>query len=238
MRCTRVSEGCAHCWHLSFAKRHTANDHFTEFQREGYAGKSPVLIEKELAAPLRLRKPSRIGVQLMGDLWHWYVGNSWRQQVFEATAKAPQHTYIFLTKRPELVDDFPVLPNHWLGTSIENQQTADERIRHLLACPAALRFVSLEPLLENIDLGRAHMLACPHGREGKHICDAVNWVIIGCETGPGRRPCKIEWVKSLIDQADDAGVAVFVKQLEIAGKVTSNPADWPEWARRREWPVV
>ncbi len=227
--CTPRSDGCINCYAARMSRRLAG--------RFGYPNFFPFRVTfhpDKLAEPAKWRKPRTVFCVSMGDLWHQDVRLSWRQQVFEATAQAPQHTYLFLTKRPERVDDFPVLPNHWLGTSIENQQTADERIPYLLEVQAAVRFVSCEPLLGAIDLGDEF------GESGRR----VDWVIIGAETGPGRRPCKSAWVRSLIEQANNASVPVFVKQLEIPstwlfqGKVTSNPADWPNWTRRREWPVV
>jgi len=130
------------------------------------------------------------------------------------------------------------LPNVHLGVICENQRCADERIPLLLRIPAAKRSVSFEPLLGEIDLDSPnadglHALGC-----GDITCECgdkgIDRAIIGCESGPGRRPCKLEWVESLIDQADAAGVKVFVKQLSINGKVSYNPKEWPERFRRRE----
>ncbi len=124
------------------------------------------------------------------------------------------------------------LPNVWHGTTVENQEQADKRIPHLLATPSALRFLSMEPLIADLNL-RAK---CPPEYRPYLRDDRIAWLIIGCESGPKRRPCKPEWVQSLIEAADATGILVFVKQLDINGKVSKNPKEWPEWARRREMP--
>jgi protein gp37 len=104
------------------------------------------------------------------------------------------------------------LPNIWLGTSVENQKYADERIPHLLRCPAAVRFLSVEPLLGAVDLSVGHVLK----REPEcDLCEGptIDWVIVGGESGPGARPMNIEWARSIVRQCQVAGVACFVKQL-------------------------
>jgi protein gp37 len=178
-------------------------------------------------------------------------------------------------------------PNVGLGTTVGHPDSL-WRVEELLKVPAVFRFLSIEPLLEELDLDGylagnyscvdckyvgnvtgphlfcqrcgdemcaevcrcgedAYDTSCPrcgaieefgeYGCEGKYPTPPViDWLIIGCESGPHRRPCKPEWVKSLVDQADAAGVPVFVKQLEINGKVAANMAEFPEWARRREFP--
>jgi protein gp37 len=126
-----------------------------------------------------------------------------------------------------LPKDWP-LSNLWPGTTCENQEWADRRIPFILRTPAAVRLVSLEPLLGPIDLRR---LPNPHGIEGRYDAltgyynmhhgngQRLGWVIIGCESGPGRRPCKPEWILNLWDQCYDAGVPIFIKQMEIDGNV-------------------
>jgi len=139
----------------------------------------------------------------------------------------------------------------WLGVSAEDQETADERIPMLLECPAAVRFVSLEPLLGPVDLARWRP---PHGepdedpREvgyGPPLGPALDRVIVGGEIGPGARPCDVRWIRNVVRQCDEAGVPVFVKQLGSNSTVNatplllgvghgSNPADWPEDLRDRQ----
>jgi len=118
------------------------------------------------------------------------------------------------------------LPRYlWFGVTCEDQTSANARIKLLAQVPAQVRFVSFEPLLGPVELSAEQW-------------KALDWIIIGCESGPGRRPCKGEWVESLIHQADERDVPVFVKQLDIDGRVTKNPQDWPYWAGRREFPEV
>ena len=111
-----------------------------------------------------------------------------------------------------------------LLTSVENQEQ-DWRIDELRKIPAACRGSSFEPLLSPIGFGG----------DGK-LMDGISWAIIGCESGPRRRECKLEWIESLVEQGKSAGVAVFVKQVSINGKVSHDPAEWPEHLRVREWP--
>jgi len=133
-----------------------------------------------------------------------------------------------------------VLPNLWLGTSISTQADADKNIPILLQTPAAVRFISLEPMLEMIQ-DACHGFPRPQIPFDRRMIYGWFWeeldqVIIGCESGPKRRPCKLEWIEYAVNQCDEANVPVFVKQIEIGGKVSHNPKEWPKWARRQEYP--
>jgi hypothetical protein len=148
------------------------------------------------------------------------------------------------------------LPNVWLGVSAEDQQRADERIPDLLATPAAVRFVSAEPLLGPLDLRRWLEHSCSicrtFGVEDVTRCGPrIDWVIVGGESGHGARPCDLAWIRSIVEQCRDAGVACFVKQLGadpidgLAGcsvwqgtRKGSDMADWPDDLRVREFPEV
>jgi protein gp37 len=139
-------------------------------------------------------------------------------------------------QNPGLFVELP-LPNVWLGVTAENQEQADKRIPILLGIPAAKRFVSVEPMLGPVDLDctkeGVHALGCG----GPCDCAAkLSQVIIGCESGPHRRPCKIEWVESLVAQCKAAGVAVFVKQLSINGKVEKDVTKFPKHLQLQEYP--
>lgn len=134
--------------------------------------------------------------------------------------------------RAMVTDELPA-PNIWLGTTAENQQTLNERVPQLLACPAAVRFLSLEPLLGPVDLWP--IFDCG-GKCGPCRHHRPDWVIVGCENGPKRRACYPEWVESIVEQCKVAGVPVFVKQLSINGRVSHDPAEWPENLRVRQWP--
>ena len=139
------------------------------------------------------------------------------------------------------------LQNLGLGVTVCTQAEADEKIPHLLATPAAWRFLSVEPMLGPVDLSPffatyppqrrlcpAESEACPNEACS---CPRPDQVIIGCESGPGRRPCPLDQVRSVVEQCDEAGVPVWVKQLDLNGKVSHDTSEWPEWARRRELPA-
>lgn len=167
------------------------------------------------------------------------------------------------------------LPNVWLGVSVENQEAADERIPHLLATPAALRFLSVEPLLGPVDLrfcvassicydrdpeedSPVATLACPSGRHWVNQCEhvihtcGVDWVIVGGESGPGARPCDLDWIRSIVKQCHAAGVNCFVDQLGrhpfdtndlnpfmwLRDRKGGDPSEWPEGLRVREMPTA
>jgi protein gp37 len=156
-----------------------------------------------LGQPCSWKLPRRIFVCSMGDLFHWDVRPDWRASVFNVMAHCPQHTFMVLTKRPENIPDGLVFPpNVWLGTTAENQEMADKRIQMMPKVKASVRFLSLEPLLGPVDLSR--------------------WigglVIVGGETGPGARPMHPDWVRSIRDQCQAAGVPFFFK-------------GWGEWGQ-------
>jgi protein gp37 len=203
------------------------------------------LREDRLDWPLHWKKPRRIFVPSHGDLFHEGVPDSFIDKVFAAMAMAPQHTYQVLTKRaprmreyicakiknaPEWVylahiEGKVLLPYEggvpkriWLGVSVEDQQRADERIPELLATPAAIRFLSCEPLLGPVDLFHIkettgftfNALSRKVGISFRGI--GVDWIIAGNESGPRRRPGDLAWMRSLRDQCAAAGVAFFGKQ--------------------------
>jgi protein gp37 len=221
------------------------------------------LVPEMLDQPLRWRKPRRIFVDSMSDLFHPDVPFEYIDQVFLTMGEAHWHTFQVLTKRPErmasymsehwypeaegagiasLTRDGP-LPNVWLGTSVEDQQRADERIPHLLRTPAAVRFLSCEPLLGPVDLAR-WVRPPEHGTivftsepethpEGSGVTietDLIQWVIAGGESGPNARPCDVAWLRSIRDQCRDAGVPVFVKQLGARPIATAEPLPAPQSA--------
>ncbi len=456
MRCTPVSPGSANYWHLRMCKRKAKNPRLTEDVQNASSGGPPVLIEKELATPLTIRESAMIGVQYMGDLFYEAVTFENIDSVWWTMSVAREHVFLVLTKRPERCLEYwqhrlalgftdGNRKNIWLGTSCENQEWADKRIPELLKIPAAVRFLSLEPLLSEINIkkyltcgpvgvecGHEHTnksqtsrrtsnegreergnsnrqpradMACQdekgieeqaggntnnrsqtatgrkHGTEvpssqadvereanarnsssagmevfqrqdsvgfddqsqerdkdrqpaqkfgvghvfttdtahagcaekgegvesmggekrkcqaherssgrdqgdvcrrethpksdrreirgsisdnisnsqgeqsyqtggalqGLHISPTetnhapqqqgpIQFCIIGCESGPGARPCKLEWVHSIVEQCKTAGVPVWVKQIPINGKANTNMDDWPEWARVRQLP--
>jgi len=183
MRCDRVSPGCDNCWHLRMANRLAANPMMGLEKRPAYAGGNPVMDGAELDAPLKLKKPSRIGVQFMGDLFHEKIQSAWLSGIFNVMKNCPQHTFFILTKRPKHLLNFVAglgeLDNIWFGVSVENQETADRRIPILLQCPVKHRWISAEPLLGKINIikylggcneteehGRTSLQGCGNGRIG------------------------------------------------------------------------
>lgn len=235
MRCSRVSEGCQNCWHLQLCDMRKTNQLLTIKRREAYAGGKYELIQKELEAPLRRKKPSTIGVQFMGDLFHPSVPFEWIDRVVEIFDKCPQHTGQLLTKRSKRMLEYAKYRNYkWPDNIIgmvtaENQKCADERIPDLLQCGFKTTGISCEPLLEDIKYNMS-------GIRGSLMSDTPDWVIVGCESGTGRRPCKLEWVRNIRDQCKTANVPLFIKQLNINGKVEHDINKFPEDLRIREMP--
>lgn len=235
--CSKISAGCDHCYAETFAERWRGvpGHHFEN-------GFDVTLRPERLDQPLRWKRPRRIFVNSMSDLFHEAVPDSYIAEVFGVMAQTPQHTYQLLTKRhgrmrslllnqPSFQRRFCFrwpLPNLWIGISAEDQKWADIRIPALLDTPAAVRFVSAEPLLGPITL-KLDWLAqrcCPICGEFADVegsCgplhDAmlenpggIGWVIAGGESGPGARPMRAEWARSLQDQCAAAGVPFFFKQ--------------------------
>jgi len=132
------------------------------------------------------------------------------------------------------------IPNIWLGITAENQRCCQERLQYLLMTPAAVRFISLEPMLNKIDLITASDFPMKVGDSYEvpavSLNDWLHWVIIGAETGPGRRPCKVEWVESVVSQCDRAGIPVFIKALDIGGELVKDIRMFPKHLQRREFP--
>lgn len=266
--CTKISPGCTHCYASTFAERWRGIPGHPYEQ-----GFDLRLVPEKLSEPLKWKKPRRIFVNSMSDLFHEGVPDEFIDQVFAVMALAKQHTFQVLTKRPErmakycnsmdrsrlddacgqFVDgcrfhgDLPPwpTPHVHLGVSVESQKYADERIPFLLRTPAKVRFLSVEPMLGPVDLSvqmnykngffkNVHELeSC--GKIYPRRSD-IDWVIVGAESGPGRRPMQLEWAESLVDQCATAGVPVFVKQLDIDGKVTTDASRFPEMLRRQEYP--
>ena len=197
--CTKISQGCKNCYAETFAER------FRGVKGHPYEqGFDLRLVPEKLAEPLRWRAAKKIFVNSMSDLFHEGVPDSYISQVVGVMREASWHTYQVLTKRAERLADFLLnLPSAasfqhiWWGVSVENKNSGIPRIEHLRRAPVHTRFLSIEPLLE--DLGRLNL-------------DGVSWVIVGGESGPRARPMKREWVVSVRDQCAAAGVPFFFKQ--------------------------
>ncbi len=238
--CTKVSEGCRNCYAMGVAYRFSGPGQPYEGLAHKVNGKAEwtnkvVVVPELLHAPLRWRKPRRIFVNSMSDLFHPDVPDNAIEAVWRIMGSCPHHTFQILTKRPERMarllrswqgrHEYHLrrpLPNVWLGVSVENQQAADERIPWLLRTPAAVRWLSCEPLLGEVSL--AHYIIDDWTRIGDDVhyhhdgdvTRALHWVVVGGESGPHARPMHPQWAQSLRDQCQAAGVPFFFKQ-------------WGEW---------
>lgn len=208
--CTPFSEGCKNCYAKRMAGRLAG--------RFGYPKDAPFAVTfhpDRLEEPLRWRKPRLVFVCSMGDFFHKSVTREMRDAVYNVVCSQPRHTFLFLTKRPEDVASWWVgdIPNVWLGVTAENQEQADRRIPILLSIPAAVRFVSVEPMLGPVDVSkhlRCESCIDPCACWCKD--PRLNWVICGAETGPGARPLEVEWVLDLQRQCANANVSFFFKK--------------------------
>lgn len=194
--CTKISAGCKNCYAESMSGRLQA------MGIPGYEdGFRLRLMPDRLDEPFKRRKPTVYFVNSMSDLFHERVPFAFVSQVFEVMREAHQHTFQVLTKRPARMARFcagiSVPPNVWLGTSVENRRHGVPRVAHLRGIEAQVRFLSIEPLLE--DLGTLDLTG-------------IHWVIVGGESGPGARPMQSAWVDRIKRQCDVAGVAFFFKQ--------------------------
>lgn len=272
--CKKVSEGCANCYAESIANRFWGDRKFTDVQfhserlvqplkwrkpRMVFVNSMSDLFHEDISFDViaaifgvmaitpkhtfqvLTKRPYR-----MIDFFDWLrsqsVSDLWTECHFFALQRDndAEDIHRFDYKGDP---DWP-LPNVWIGVTCENQRTADERIPLLLQTPAAVRFLSCEPLLERIDL--------PWGYEEKYF-PGLNWVIVGGESGSKARICNIDWIESIVEQCKEAGVACFVKQLgsnaiaisdmgifdlsNTRGKA-NNPDEWPENLRVRQFPTT
>ncbi len=193
--CTKISPGCKFCYAERMAKRLQA------MGKERYADGFDLTLQPDVVElPLRWKKPRIIFVNSMSDLFHKDVPTTFIQDCFRVMSEASQHTFQVLTKRPERVaeiaEELPWPPNVWMGTSVENQDYV-WRIRMLREIPAAVRFLSVEPLL---------------GPISRLPISGIDWVIVGGESGPGARPMKEEWVTQIRDRCLKFEVPFFFKQ--------------------------
>lgn len=195
--CTPLSAGCNNCYAALRA------DRFPAQYPHGFR-----VLERSRSTfmdPVKWKDPRRIFVCSLSDFFH-PGADDWRDAALEVMHMADHHTYLLLTKRPERAwqENLPSPSvDYWLGVTAENQEQAERRVPTLLEQPAALHFVSIEPMLGPVSL---EYLA-PAEQEG-----FVDWVIVGAESGPNRRPCNVEWIEDAVDECRAAGVPVFVKQ--------------------------
>ncbi len=193
--CTKVSPGCKHCYAERLAHRLRAMGN-----RRYARGFAVTLHPDQLFLPLSWRRPRRIFVNSMSDLFHEGIPDEYLRQVFDVMARAPWHVFQILSKRSArlaaMARDLPWSPNVWQGVSVENARDTS-RIAHLQEVPAAVRFLSVEPLLGPIP--RLPLVG-------------IHWVIVGGESGGGRRPVDLTWVRDIRDQCVAARVPFFFKQ--------------------------
>ena len=205
--CELVSAGCDNCYAMRMSGR---------LQEQGYPKYAGVvhkpagrtvwtgrvnIDEAALEIPAKWKKPRLVFVNSMSDLFHKDVPYGFIEKVWQVMERHPRHTYQILTKRPrrmmELMQHLPVLSHVWLGVSVEDQRTANVRMSYLRETRALVRFISAEPLLEQISLNLY----------------GIHWVIVGGESGPGHRPMDPDWARSVRDQCIEAKVPFFFKQV-------------------------
>jgi protein gp37 len=198
--CTKISPGCKHCYAETFAER------FRGVKGHPYEqGFDPRLVPEKLAEPLRWRQPKMIFVNSMSDLFHDFVSDDYIVAVATVMAKANWHTYQVLTKRSDRLRNLlnsklrfaAQQPHIWWGVSVEDKKYGVPRIAHLQETEAAIRFLSVEPLLEDV---------------GQLDLRGIDWMIVGGESGAGARPMQEDWVLSLRNQSRKNKVAFFFKQ--------------------------
>jgi protein gp37 len=188
--CNKVSPGCKHCYAETVTKRFT--QHFPN-------GFEFTLRPERLEEPRRWRKPSRVFVNSMSDLFHERMPLDFLQEVFRVMEECPRHVFQILTKRHErmlqLAPELDWPENVWMGVSVENQNYA-HRVDFLRQVPAAVRFLSCEPLLGPLELD----------------LEGIHWVIVGGESGRGHRPIEVDWVRNIRKQCERSDAAFFFKQ--------------------------
>ncbi len=254
--CTKISAGCLNCY---IERTPAFRINRRRFDKPGIGGRTDVILhEDRLTLPLRWRKPRRIFVNSLADLWHDEVPAEFVARAFAVMVAAPLHTFQLLTKRHARMrsmltsDTFWLLVSAelgrlwnteppaplrmipdwiWVGVSVESQQWLAPRLGALRGVPAAVRWMSAEPLLGPLDT------------DGQ--LEGIRWVVGGGESGPGARPCDPAWLRSLRDQCSDAGVAYFNKQMGAvwarANRADSHGGDWDFWPtdlRVRQYPEL
>ncbi len=242
--CTKVSAGCKNCYAERIAKRFWGERKFTDVRCH----------PERLSKPQHWRKPRMVFVNSMSDLFHEDIPVEFVGRVLNTIGSNSKHIFQVLTKRPErakkILDVYydmfaEPFPNLWLGVTCENQKIADERIEILLQTPAATRFVSCEPLLEEINL-RHYLHGMPEAfgdfddPQWQQTHPPLDWVICGGESGHGARHMLLSWADSLLNQCRGASVPFFMKQLGSSHMGWNSKGDKlkyiPEYLRVREYP--
>ena len=237
--CSKISPGCADCYAEKMAMRlqhMKSTSYYYDVLlmkaingKDGWAGNTQ-FIESQLEKPLKWKKPRVVFVCSMGDLFHETVNFQEIVEVMHVISKCPQHIFIILTKRPHMMDEFftncainpyEKLPNIWLGVTAENQDQANKRIPVLIQIPAAKKFVSIEPMLGEIDINE--------------WINTIDWVIVGGESGSNARPMHPDWIRTIRDQCKESDTPFFFKQWGEWLQVGSccNSEDFPLYGLRK-----
>lgn len=215
--CTPISAGCANCY---------AQEYLTRFKKPTGIVLHPERLEKDMKSLARIKERQVVGIAFTGDLFHDDVPFEFIGRVLFEAKQCPQHTFLFLTKRPARMDEFfdwcghqgfgvdtPLITNNlWLGVSVEDQNTLEERWFRMSRIPAAKKWISLEPLLEDVEFHGGVVDSC-----------APDWVVLGCESGKNRRPFDEDWVRHVRDQLAYGGVPFMYKQGSRDGKLVHLP---------------
>ncbi len=246
--CTKIDDDCARCYM------------YRDSERFKYDAKSVIRTKGVFTLPLRVKEPSKIFTCSLTDFFHEEI-DSYRNEAWDIIRKCPRHTFQILTKRPErIVDHLPPdwgngWDNVWLGTSVGHQKAVDIRVPILLTIPSKIRFLSVEPLLESVDLTNSqygNQLTNPLSGIGDITpTPKIDWVICGAESGNNTgkyryRECKLEWIEKIVDQCKSANVPVFVKQLgthlakemKLKDRHGGDWLEWPDHLKIREFPKV
>jgi protein gp37 len=215
--CNKVSAGCQNCYAIEKV--------IPWLKRMGQAkyanGEKFTVHEEAMYAPLKWKRPKRIFVNSVSDTFHAEMPAKILIQFFrDVVAKTPQHTYLILTKRPanmfNFFNHYPVFlhSNFWLGVTAENQEMANHRLSLLYHIPAAIRFVSVEPMLGPVDLSA--------------YAEWLDWIIIGGESGPNQRVIPVQYIRDLVLQGKQVGIPVFLKQMHDGEQLIKEPYIWIE----------
>jgi protein gp37 len=236
--CTKVDEDCKFCYMYRDSLNGTR-----------YEPKKVTRTKTVFDLPLRIKQPSKIFTSSLTDFFHEDC-DAFRGEAWEIIRKCPQHTFQILTKRPDrIINNLPIFwddirANCWLGTSIGAGASIQRLFELIIPIQSGIKFLSLEPLHGPIDLHLDNFIDM-----GSKVCDLIDWVIVGGESGNENgqyryRECKVEWIESIVYQCRVAGIPVFVKQLgtnlsnklNLSDRHGGNIDEWPEHLRIREFP--
>jgi len=260
MGCQKISPGCAHCYAEALIDLHYKKAKWgpngTRVRTTAEYWRQPLKWNRAAAAAGERRK---VFCASLADVFEERAElDAWRRDLWALIDATPSLDWLLLTKRPENIETMAPIGwinrgaphNVWLGVSVENQETANERIPTLLRCCATVRFLSCEPLLGRLELANLWLPDYSYG--AMRVAPGIDWVIVGGESGRKARPCSLDWMRDVRDQCAATGVPCFVKQLganvrlmdgDTGGYVCDDdkggdPIEWPVDLRVREWPTT